>query len=215
MVESSHRLHQEIDPGVLSFACRSSIVSAFDSAGGSATGSAGNPANNGVDKQCADSRGGRFFSSITSTLYARSFPFDLEVLAVSFVRNEAFGIGFDLLFERSKDHLAIFGTFSGLFWIKTDNVAFAVEIHFFHFKGRRIPGKNPFRPDFPVPARMGQDFFSDFLDLTHPGSKDIRDLSLFKFLYIITTDHSPISHDAELTRIETGMNPIDHRDQGL
>ena len=49
----------------------------------------------------------------------------------------------------------------------------------------------------------------------HHGPKDVRVLSLFQFLYIISTDHLPISYDTELTHIEARADPIDYRNKGF
>lgn len=58
-----------------------------------------------------------------------------KVFSISFVSNEAFGIGFDLLLERVKDSLTVLSIFSGLLGIETYDVATAVQRYLFDFKG--------------------------------------------------------------------------------
>ncbi len=49
---------------------------ALDSAGGSATGSAGDPAHSGVDKQCADAGGGRYLAFQNIDMVDQITPFE-------------------------------------------------------------------------------------------------------------------------------------------
>ena len=54
-------------------------MSTLHPAGGSATGSAGDPANSGVDEQCADTGGGRYLALQNIDMIDQITPFELRI----------------------------------------------------------------------------------------------------------------------------------------
>src|SRR5208337_704816 len=95
------------------------------------------------------------------------------------VPNEAFRISLQLLLKGLDNGLAILLILPGLSKIQADNVTTILNPYLLNLEGRGVVNRFSFRTDFPKATPTGEHFFSDLFHPAHPGSKDIRNLSLF------------------------------------
>lgn len=168
--------------------------------------------------------GGEHPLSVKSLLFlhllivdGEGISFGLDVAPIAAVSNEFFCSALQLLFEGGNDCFPIRLVLSCLFGVEANDVAPAVYLDLFDLEGRRVLGGFALRVYLPVVSRIREDLLSDLLHFTHPHTQNVREprLQIIQSSEGLTADHPPVGHQAEAGHLETLLDPLSHREQGL